>query len=153
MNWTEDDVRHRGFVIERDAAGFPVRMTFGPVASRAAPTRQARPGRTLVAPVALKGFDPFVALLEAEGLPAPETEAEFIEGRKFRADYLWRPKKVIVEQNGQIWKKGGHSSGTGLLRDYEKANLANAAGWCYLTFTPKQLASGECLPLLRILLA
>lgn len=97
-------------------------------------------------------FDAFVALLEASGLPLPETEAEFIEGRKFRADYLWRPQRVIVEQNGQIWKKGGHSSGTGLLRDYEKSNLANAAGWCYLTFTPQQLAAGECIPLLKILL-
>lgn len=97
-------------------------------------------------------FDAFLSLMAASGLPMPETEAEFIEGRKFRADYLWRAKKVIVEQNGQIWKKGGHSSGTGLLRDYEKSNLANAAGWCYLTFTPQQLASGECIPLLKILL-
>lgn len=116
------------------------------------PARQNAPRSTKSAGGQAQGFDPFLALLEAAGLPAPETEAEFIEGRKFRADYLWRAPKVIIEKNGGIWAKGGHSSGVGLLRDYEKSNLANAAGWCYLTFTPKQLNSGECLPLLRILL-
>lgn len=126
---------------------------------KASQTRPARPGRTPVAPVALKGFDPFLALLEAEGLPAPETEAEFIEGRKFRADYLWRrPRKVVLERQGGIYRKGGgtatmgHSSVTGLLRDWEKSNLAQLAGYVYLQFTPQQLAAGECIPLLRILL-
>jgi hypothetical protein len=57
-----------------------------------------------------------------------------------------------VEKNGQIWYKGGHSSGTGLLRDYEKNNLLTLAGYRVLTFTPQQLDSGDCMELLKILL-
>lgn len=141
MNWTTEE--YRDHLRKQHQTKNALSRNRQPVPrSKAEPTRKPQPA----------AFDAFLALLEASGLPLPETEAEFIEGRKFRADYLWRARKVIVEQNGQIWKKGGHSSGTGLLRDYEKANLANAAGWCYLTFTPQQLASGECLPLLRILL-
>lgn len=99
-------------------------------------------------------LDVFLALLRAAGLPQPVLEYQFEPSRKFKADYAWPDRKVIIEQNGGVWKQGasGHSSGTGILRDYEKSNLANAAGWCYLTFTPKQLASGSCIPLLRVLL-
>jgi hypothetical protein len=56
---------------------------------------------------------------------------------------------VIVEQNGGIWRKGGHSSGRGLLRDYEKSNEAQLLGYVYLTFTPAQIQSGAILPLLQ----
>lgn len=46
----------------------------------------------------------------------------------------------------------GHSSGTGLLRDYEKFNLLQLAGYRVLVFTPDQLARGEALAALRVLL-
>lgn len=98
-------------------------------------------------------FDPFVLLCRAHQLPEPEVEVEgLVPGRKFRVDYLFRDAKVVLEQNGAIWKKGGHSSGTGLLRDYEKSNLLQLAGYRYLQFTPGQLTNGDCLPLLKILL-
>lgn len=96
------------------------------------------------------GFvDSFVILCRAHGLPEPETEAEFIPGRKYRADYLWRHARLIVEQNGGIWRKGGHSSGRGILRDYEKANLAQLEGYIYLQFTPQQIISGEAVEMVK----
>jgi len=138
-------------------------------------------------------FDPFLALLEQHGLPAPVTEYPFAEdlGRKFRADYCWRrgfevtgrwakskrprtsqgqlptgnPQSkrqrhritedeggrggVIVEKDGGTWTKGGHSSGRGILRDMEKANLANELGYCYLRFTPAQLMQQPALDQMR----
>lgn len=99
-------------------------------------------------------LDAFLAQLKSHGIPAPETEVVFIPPRKFRADYIWRKDwpgvpRLIVEKNGGIWKKGGHSSGTGLLRDYEKSNAAQLAGYIYLTFTPKQLNSGAAIPAIK----
>ena len=128
--WTEADwIRHRGEATQR----------------KARPKPASQPG---------KPFDAFVALCVAHGLPEPETEVEFIEGRKFRADYIWRKdwpgvRRLVVERNGGIWKKGAHSSGLGLLRDYERLNLAQLADYRYLIFTPKQLDSGEALPAIR----
>lgn len=100
----------------------------------------------------MKGFDPFLLLLKSHGLPLPQTEFVFAPPRKFAADYAWPEAMLIVERNGQIWRKGGHSSGSGILRDYEKSNLAQLAGWVYLQFTPQQLDSGGCLPELIIIL-
>ena len=94
-------------------------------------------------------YDPFVLLCIAHGLDEPETEVVFAPPRKYRADYCWRAARVIVERNGGIWKKGGHSSGTGLLRDYEKSNLAQLLGWTYLVYTPRQLDSGEAIEELK----
>lgn len=97
--------------------------------------------------------DAFMLLCVAHGLPKPEAEVTgLIPQRRFRVDYLFREARLVVEKNGQIWKKGGHSSGTGLLRDYEKNNLLTLAGYRVLTFTPQQLDSGDCMELLKILL-
>ena len=97
-------------------------------------------------------IDPFILLCRAHGLPEPETEVVFAPPRKFRADYLFRAARVIVERNGGIWRKGGHSSGVGLLRDYAKLNLAQVEGWRYLIYTPKQLTSGQAIEDLKALL-
>ena len=58
-----------------------------------------------------------------------ETEVKLIPKRRFRFDYVHKKSMIAVEINGQIWRKGGHSSGKGLLRDYEKLNLAQAQGF------------------------
>ena len=91
------------------------------------------------------GLDTFVLLCRVHGLPEPVCEYVFAPPRKFRADYAWPHERVIVEQNGGIWRKGGHSPGRGLLRDYEKLNLAPVLGWRYLVYTPAQLSSGEAI--------
>lgn len=105
-------------------------------------------------------FDPFLALVKAHQLPAPQTEFQFLPDRKFRADYAWPEAMVIIEKNGGIFRggkgggsaPGGHSSALGIIRDMEKSNLAQMAGWTYLQFTPCQLANGDALPLLKEML-
>ena len=124
--------------------------------------------RTARAPRLKATFDPFLALLEEHGLPAPQTEYLFAaeNGRKWRADYCWLVhhtgtvlggraefKGLIVEKNGGIWRKGGHSSGRGLLRDYEKANAAQLQGFLYLQFTPQQLMLQSTIVTLKRLFA
>ncbi len=56
-------------------------------------------------------------------------EQRIIPNRRFRFDYVNFNAKVAIEINGQIWHKGGHSSGNGLIRDYQKNNLAIAHGF------------------------
>ena len=78
-------------------------------------------------------------------LPKPEREVSPIEGRKFRFDFGWKDRRVLVEVQGGIWVKSGHSSGTGIERDMEKGNLAQLDGWVVLHVGKKHIESGEAL--------
>ena len=68
-----------------------------------------------------------------------------IPGRKLRWDFAWPAKHLLVEIQGGIWAKGGHTSGVGVNRDCEKANLATLAGWHILSLTPNQIREGLAL--------
>ena len=67
------------------------------------------------------------------------TQCKIIPRRKFRFDFVHKESKVSIEINGKIWQKGGHSSGTGLLRDYTKSNLAAVYGWVTFTLAPEMI--------------
>lgn len=53
--------------------------------------------------------------------------------------------RILVEVNGQIWRKGGHNSGHGLERDYQKANWAVLNGWRQLSYSTGQVERGEAI--------
>lgn len=79
-----------------------------------------------------------------------EREYKAIKGRQFRWDFLVPindPERgnVLVEVQGGIWIKGGHSTGAGITRDAEKANLANLAGFTCLVMTKETIKSGQAL--------
>ncbi len=80
--------------------------------------------------------------IEEAKLPTPEREKEFIKGRKFRADFLWRKQRVIAEVNGGTFRRMAHSTGEGIHRDYEKGDLATLAGWRYLNFYRTMIEDG-----------
>lgn len=61
-----------------------------------------------------------------------EAQYRINKKRRFKYDYCNTESFVLIEINGQIWHIGGHSSGTGLMRDYEKLNFAARHG--YVTF-------------------
>jgi hypothetical protein len=94
-------------------------------------------------------FDRFMELCAAAGLPLPAREVLLIPGRDFRFDYAWPVVKIAVEQQGFR----DHSTRKGLQRDYEKLNLAQAAGWKVFQFTPKQLQSVDTIEWLRVQLS
>lgn len=91
--------------------------------------------------------DLFYQIEEAK-LPTPEREKEFIKGRKFRADFLWRKQRVIAEVNGGTFRRMAHSTGEGIHRDYEKGDLATLAGWRYLNFDRKMIEDGFAIDVL-----
>ncbi len=115
----------------------------------------AKPTKTRTPPA----FDAFLGLLKAHGLPLPELEYQFHPTRRFKADYAWPAQKLIVERQGGVWAKAGsrakkaHTEPMAILRDYEKNNLAQLAGWTYLQYTPEQLDKGLVIETLKIRLA
>lgn len=70
-----------------------------------------------------------------------DQEYEFTTVRRFRFDYAWPVWKIAIEYHGGIFAKGrtGHSSISGLLRDYEKLNHAQSLGWIVLQFAPSHI--------------
>ena len=91
----------------------------------------------------------FAFQVKAAGLPEPEREAAVIPGRKFRFDFCFREARLLIEINGGTFTKGGHSTGRGIARDYEKANLAVLQGWRVLSFDGKSVKSGEAVETIR----
>ena len=79
------------------------------------------------------------------GITPEETEYQAIPGRKFRFDFAWPSKRVLVEVQGAVFVRGGHSTGVGITRDALKSNLAVLAGWKPLVVTAAHIKSGEAL--------
>ncbi len=85
---------------------------------------------------------------EKHVLPIPETEVRFDDVRRWRLDLAW-PDKIALEIQGGIWVGGKHGRGSGIEKDHEKLNAAQAAGWIVFQLTPKQVKAGEWLPLVQ----
>ena len=95
--------------------------------------------------------DTFAMQLNAVGLDGYVREfRKAIPGRKFRFDFAfvsgkWQGKMLLIEINGGTYTRGGHSTGTGIKRDYEKGNLAVQYGYKLLTFDADMVKSGQAL--------
>ena len=87
--------------------------------------------------------------IRALDLPEPVREYQAITGRKFRFDFAWLEHRLLVEVNGGTYTKGAHSTGRGIARDYEKANLATLDGWRVLMFDGKAVKSGVAVEVIR----
>lgn len=86
-----------------------------------------------------------VCPLAAKGYPRPKPEALLIPGRKYRFDFAYLEARLAVEIQGQIWHKGGHTSGYGVSRDADKAGELACIGWRFLPITPEMIADGRAL--------
>lgn len=93
--------------------------------------------------------DLFAFQLDSLGVTGYVREFRAIPGRKFRYDFAFVEEKLLVEINGGTYTKGAHSTGAGIARDYEKANLACLAGWRCLSFDGKAVRSGEAVEVVR----
>jgi len=86
---------------------------------------------------------PLVLLCQAHGLPLPQPEYNFSPTRGWRFDYAWIDRKIAVEVEGGIWRRGGgaHSHPQNIERDIEKYNAAAVLGWRVLRVVPEKMAS------------
>jgi very-short-patch-repair endonuclease len=53
-----------------------------------------------------------------------EYKFDKITNRKYRLDYYIPDSRIGIEINGGVWSKGAHGRAWGIIRDYEKNNLA-----------------------------
>ena len=83
--------------------------------------------------------------IKAVGLPEPIREYRAIPGRRFKFDFAWVDQRLLVEVQGAIFVKGGHSTGTGIMRDHEKNNLAVIAGWRVIYVNSTTIDSGKAI--------
>lgn len=86
--------------------------------------------------------------IRAHGLPEPDREYRFDPVRRFRLDFAWPSIRLAVEVEGGIYRGGGHTSVSGMKRDFEKGNLLAIAGWRLLRFHGDQVKSGEAISLI-----
>lgn len=91
----------------------------------------------------------FFSLLKREGLPLPESEFCFCDGRRWRMDFAWPVQRVGLEVDGAIWTRGRHTRGSGWLKDTEKLNTAAAMGWRMLRCSPQQLHDLTLIALIK----
>lgn len=91
----------------------------------------------------------FALQIRAAGLRAPEREYRLVPTRRFRWDFAWPIYGIVAEIQGAIWITGAHSTGAGITRDCEKANLACLAGFRTLFFTPAMVKDGTALATLE----
>ena len=71
----------------------------------------------------------------------PVREFRFHPTRKWRADFAWPGKLVLVEIEGGVWRrsKGRHTNPTGFIKDCEKYNNAALLGYTVLRIPGPQL--------------
>lgn len=93
--------------------------------------------------------DLFAFQLDSLGLTGYTREYQAIKGRKFRFDFAWLDARLLVEVNGGTFTQGGHSTGLGIRRDYEKSNLAQLQGWRVLMFDGKAVKDGTAVETIR----
>lgn len=85
--------------------------------------------------------------LAPEGMPQPEREYRFANGRKYQFDFAFEKYKVAVEiDGGTLMVRNSRRTGRPVVvgrhnldADRIKCNLATQAGWRILHYTPAML--------------
>lgn len=90
--------------------------------------------------------------IRAAKLPEPEREYRFHPGRRWRADFCWPEKKIIVETEGGVWSNGRHVRGSGFEADMEKYNEASLMGYAVFRFSGSYIKSGKALLMIELAL-
>ncbi len=85
--------------------------------------------------------------IRASGLPEPVREYPFATAvkRRWRGDFAWVERKLLVEVEGGIYAAGRHTRGAGFEKDCEKYNAAVLLGWSVLRFTGAMIHSGVAI--------
>lgn len=94
-----------------------------------------------------------LALLSAEGLPAPTPQYRFAPPRRWRFDLCWREAMVVCEVEGGVWTQGRHTRGSGFIGDMEKYNEAAVLGYLLVRVTYAMIADGSAVAVIKRALA
>jgi very-short-patch-repair endonuclease len=83
--------------------------------------------------------------IRAAGLPTPDREVQFQDGRRWRFDFAWPARMVALEVEGGVWTHGRHTRPKGFTSDCHKYNAATLAGWRVLRVTGDMIRSGDAI--------
>ena len=97
--------------------------------------------------------DELAAHITYAELPPPEREYRFAPPRKYRADFAWPDRRLLVEVEGGTYSRGRHVRPEGYAKDCEKYNLAALQGWRVLRFTGGMVRDGSALAAIEEALA
>ena len=103
-------------------------------------------GKRTPKPNRYAGFPDFCARM---GLPRPTSEFRFHSTRLWRFDWVWANEKLALEVEGAIWTNGGHSRGSGRVKDHEKFSEAACLGYRLVFCQPKTLMTAATADLIR----
>lgn len=73
-----------------------------------------------------------------------QRQYNWMEGRKFRADFFIEPT-LLIEVEGGSWAYGRHNRGDGYQKDLQKQNYAVLLGYDVLRFTTDMVTRGEAI--------
>jgi len=85
-------------------------------------------------------------------LPSPKREFRFHPHRRWRADFAWPDKKLLVEVEGGIFTHGRHTRALGFAADCTKYNVASLAGYRVLRFCAPHIRSGTAINAIELAL-
>ena len=83
--------------------------------------------------------------MQEAGLSGFVREYQAIEGRRFKWDFAFVEDRLLIEVQGAVWVKGGHSTGVGITRDCEKFSIASANKWFTIPVTTDHVKNGKAL--------
>ena len=72
-------------------------------------------------------------------------EVEWHPSRRFRSDFCWPDRKLLVEVEGGQFVQGRHQRSSGFEADCVKYNEAVVMGFAVLRFSTRMVTSGEAL--------
>lgn len=83
--------------------------------------------------------------------PEPVREFPFARsiGRKWKADFAWKDRMILLEVEGGTYSKGRHVRPLGYRNDCEKYSVAAALGWKVIRVTTDMIADGTAIRLLE----
>lgn len=117
--------------------------------TKTAQTRTAKPKPRRVS----EGEEMFALQVLVAHLPEPEREFRFHATRRWRADFAFPERMLLVEIEGGVFSFGRHSRGSGFEKDAEKYNAAALLGYRVLRFTTGMVKDGSAIETLRQVLA
>lgn len=92
------------------------------------------------------------AALEIAGLPEPDKQIQFCSSRRWKSDFGYVDRKILIEVEGG-GGIGRHSSASGYREDCVKYNVASLMGWTVLRFDKSLIARGIAIEMIRAALA
>ena len=98
---------------------------------------------------ASKPYPMFETLCAAHGLPVPVREFRFHDVRRWKFDFAWPDDYVALEIEGGAFRGHGHRSVGVFLKNIDKYNEAQLAGWVLLRCTTDDIKSGAVFELVK----